>query len=71
MKEEGKDKVNIETLKAGDGNNCETTNKAVHQVHNRTKHPKNTEGSQYGDIFHEKETEKTTRTTDQFACYQI
>ena len=49
-----KRQVNIETLKAGDLNNCETTSKCIHKVHNRTTHPKNMEGSKYGDIFQER-----------------
>ena len=53
-KEAGKDQVNIETLKAGD----ETTSKAVHKVHNRTTHPKNMEGSKYGDIFQERKQKR-------------
>ena len=52
-KEAGKDQVNIETLKAGDETN-NTTSKAVHKVHNTTTHPKNMEGSKYGDIFQER-----------------
>ena len=38
-KETGKEHVNIETLKAGDGTYCETTSQAVYKVHNRTTHP--------------------------------
>ena len=35
-----------------------STSKAVHKVHNRTTHPKNMEGSKYGDIFQERKQKR-------------
>ena len=50
----------VETLKAGDETIAKqlANKKAVHEVHNRTTHPKNMEGSQYGDIFQERKQKR-------------
>ena len=57
-KEAGKDQVNIETLKAGDETIAKQLAKLYTKVHNRTTHPKNMEGSKYGDIFQERKQKR-------------
>ena len=69
-KKAGKDQVNIETLKAGD----ETIAKQLAKLYTKCiteRHIPKTVNEANMVIFLRKETEKTSRTTDQFACYQI
>ena len=63
-KEAGKYQVNIETLKAGDETIAKQLAKLYTKGITERRIPKHG-GSKYGDIFQE------SRTTDQFACYQI
>ena len=70
-KEEGKDQVNIETLKAG----YETIAKQLAKLYTKCitdrRIPKTWKEANMVIFFSRTETEKTSRTTDQFACYQI
>ena len=71
-KEAGKDQVNIETMKAG----YETIAKQLAKLYTKCiterRIPKIKHGrKQICFYFSRKGTEKTSRTTGQFACYQI
>ena len=70
-KEAGKDQVNIETLKAGDETIAKQLAKLYTKCITERRIPKHGRKQNYGEIFSRKGTEKTSRTTDQFACYQI
>ena len=69
-KEAGTDQVNIETLKAGDKTIEKQLAKLYTKCITERRIPKTWKEANMV-IFFKKETEKTSRTTDQFACYQI
>ena len=69
-REAGKDQVNIETLKAGD----ETIAKQLAKLYTKCiteRHIPKAWKEANMVIFFKKGNRKTSRTTDQFACYQI
>ena len=71
-KEAGKDQVNIETLKAGDETIfiAKQLAKLYTKCITERRFPKTWNEANMG-YFSRNETEKISRTTDQFACYQI
>ena len=71
-KEAGKDQVNIETLKAGDETIVKELAKLYTKCITERRIPKTWKEANNGDIFlSRKGTGNTTRTRDQFACYQL
>ena len=70
-KEAGKDQVHIETLKAGDETIAKQLAKLYTKFITERRIHKTWKEANMVIFFSRKGTEKTSRTTDQFACYQI
>ena len=70
-KEDGKYPVNIETLKAGDETIAKQLAKLYTKCITERRIPKTWKEANLVIFFSRKGTEKTSRTTGQFTCYQI